>query len=73
MPKTKKTENFRNYPGKKPLSSEELSKLKNQSYWGDTHRLKVASPDPMLYPRSLWRKVEEIQSQNQNDDNNTIL
>lgn len=28
-------------------------------YWTQPHKLAIASPDAMMYPRSLWRKVEE--------------
>ena len=55
MPKTKPDKT----PEKRRLSSEELNQLKENAYWTDPRKLRVASPDPQLYPRSLWRKVEE--------------
>ena len=60
MPKTKKTE-------KRHLSSEEKKQLRNEAYWTDPRKLRIASPDPKIYPRSLWRKIQEFQSQNQKD------
>lgn len=60
MTKTKKTE-------KRHLSSEEKKQLRNEAYWTDPRKLRIASPDAKIYPRSLWRKIQEFQSQNQKD------
>ena len=59
MPKTKETE-------KRHLSSEEKKQLRNEAYWTDPRKLRIASADPMIYPRSLWRKIQEFQPQPQN-------
>ena len=60
MPKTKNTE-------KRYLSSEEKNELRNKAYWLDPRKLRIASPDAMIYPRSLWRRIQQFQSQNQKD------
>lgn len=67
-------------PKNRPLSGEEINKLRNRAYWVNPHKLRVISPDPMLYPRTLWNKVkEEYQIQNRRtsnegwDTNDTIL
>ena len=66
MPKTKPDKT----PEKRRLSSEELNQLKESAYWTDPRKLRVASPDPQLYPRSLWRKVEEeCQKRNRRSSN----
>ena len=61
MPKTKNTE-------KRYLSSEERNQLRDKAYWLDPRKLRIASPDPKIYPRSLWRKIQEFQPQPQNQN-----
>ena len=66
MPKIKPAKT----PENRPLSKEELNELRNRAYWINAHKLKVISPDPMLYPRSLWNKVkEEYQKSNKRNSN----
>lgn len=36
--------------------------IAGRHYWTQPQKLAIASPNPMLYPRSLWRKVEECLS-----------
>jgi hypothetical protein len=43
------------------------NQLRNKAYWLDPRKLRIASPDAKIYPRSLWRKIQEFQSQNQKD------
>lgn len=55
----------------RPLSGEEIRDIESQTYWINPHKLRVISPDPMLYPRSLWNKVmEEYEKANKRGQGN---